>query len=206
VAERVRHLNCATRKRAPLTLADVRALAGDPSSEDLLSITAGGGGLGPEAARVIAGSAYLPGLRGLDLGSNPIGDEGLAAIVQSPLARELEWLGVSEATIGDAGVRALADAAPPALKRLYLSRNPAGPQALASLVSLPALVELHIDDTAADDACCIALVRGLVNLRILHAKRTSMTCAAHRQIKDDTREAHRVVLLYDDFSLETIRY
>jgi len=206
VRERVRHLSGATRQRPPLTLEYVRALAGDPASEDLLSLTAGKGGLGPEAARAIAGSAHLVGLRRLDLGSNPIGDEGLAALARSPLARELEWFGVWSASIGDAGVRALADAAPPALERLHLSGNPAGPQALASLVSLPALEELRLDDTAADDACCIALVRGLARLRVLHVKRTRMTRAARRQIEDELREATRVVRVYDDFSLETITY
>ncbi|PRQ08203.1 hypothetical protein [Enhygromyxa salina] len=200
MSDRQRKINHAIHRRAPLSAAQVRAIALDPASTDVQVLITGKAGLGLETAQVLASAEPLIGLECLGLDDNPIGDEGLTALASSPLIAGLKRLFVCRCEIGPAGIIALARAAPPKLRQLVLDDNTAlDSEALSPLASLPALEELSLLGTKIDGAGAISLLQGSTTLWGMTLWRTQITLAGAQQLREAARVLGRYVSIVTDF-------
>jgi uncharacterized protein (TIGR02996 family) len=151
--------------------AGARELARSPHLPGLKRLTLWVNDLGPAAAEALAGSDLLAGLRELDLSHNDVGDAGVLALARSGRLGGMERLQLRACRVGRRGMWELARANLPRLRRLDLSQNDPGGEAveiLASAPFLPRLTELSLPRSDSGAALIRALAEvDLSSLRAL---------------------------------------
>ena len=178
-SSRLRSLQTLELERAQLPDEALWALAETPHLAQLQTLSMADNLLGAEGMEILAlAPRALPSLSHLSLANNGLGDEGLLALTAWPGVAKLHSLNLHRNLISARGARALMAAT--SLRRLHLSQNPLGDDAVEALAAL--LPSLEVLDLRA----CGLTAHGVAALtRSPHLGRLRVLRLGHNDLRDE---------------------